>query len=675
MNDDEASEVLVGRSAPSTSGLVSLAKGWPAVIGLASVSEAEIGGDVEKVPESLYRFFAEEVFSSLGGAVQHALTTLSIAPLLDRELVTRLLGDELAELVCATAVGVGVLAEHGGQLELHPLARAYLEEHSGQAGVPYPETTVDACLDHYWKRHDWDAAFDVIARTSSLDRLDDLVRAALDELLETARLSTLRRWCDLASAASHESSAVSIARAELMLRRGRHIEAMVHAEAAATTEADLAFRALSVAGRAAHLASREEDALDLYRRSEAVARTESERRDAAWGQLMCLVELERPEAAELLRALDEEVRPGDVREVVRSATYRLAFQAKLGSLDLTDADLAAAVVHTVSDPLLVSSFQSAHSSVLGMAAQYDEALRVASEFLDTIERYRLDFARVYALCSACRATAGLRRWDEAEAYAHSALAIARDRRDEYAQQLCLFHLIRLQVQQGRHYDALRLPARVASDSLPAARAKTVSSRALVLAALGRVDEARRTVDEVRSLSSAVEPTVMVAAVDAMCALAGSDADAIEKVLELERVAFERGGLDVLVAAYRATPELLSVLLRASDRRDRLEELIVAAGDDYVAGALGHRLSDAADPRVRLSPRELDVYRLLAEGRTNKEIGRLLFIEVSTVKAHAHHIYDKLGVRSRRALAVRAALERAGQATSATRSSSESPSGS
>ena len=42
MNPDEAADVLAGRSGPSASGLVELANGWPAVIGLAGVSTAEI---------------------------------------------------------------------------------------------------------------------------------------------------------------------------------------------------------------------------------------------------------------------------------------------------------------------------------------------------------------------------------------------------------------------------------------------------------------------------------------------------------------------------------------------------------------------------------------------------------------------------------------------------------
>ena len=48
----------------------------------------------------------------------------------------------------------------------------------------------------------------------------------------------------------------------------------------------------------------------------------------------------------------------------------------------------------------------------------------------------------------------------------------------------------------------------------------------------------------------------------------------------------------------------------------------------------------------LSEREIEVLRLVARGLTNKDIAQTLFLSVQTVKTHLHHIFGKLGVRSR-----------------------------
>ena len=48
----------------------------------------------------------------------------------------------------------------------------------------------------------------------------------------------------------------------------------------------------------------------------------------------------------------------------------------------------------------------------------------------------------------------------------------------------------------------------------------------------------------------------------------------------------------------------------------------------------------------MTPRELEVLRLVAVGMSNAEIGAALFIAEGTVKIHVHHILSKFGVESR-----------------------------
>lgn len=48
----------------------------------------------------------------------------------------------------------------------------------------------------------------------------------------------------------------------------------------------------------------------------------------------------------------------------------------------------------------------------------------------------------------------------------------------------------------------------------------------------------------------------------------------------------------------------------------------------------------------LTPRELEVLKLIAEAQTSKQISELLFISVKTVERHRQNILDKLGMRDR-----------------------------
>jgi len=88
-----------------------------------------------------------------------------------------------------------------------------------------------------------------------------------------------------------------------------------------------------------------------------------------------------------------------------------------------------------------------------------------------------------------------------------------------------------------------------------------------------------------------------------------------------------------------------------------ETLSRGISPDYVAELLGALRNERKAPRPRAAPsptplieplseREIEVLELLADGLSNREIARKLFVTVGTVKWHLHNIYGKLGVRSR-----------------------------
>jgi ATP/maltotriose-dependent transcriptional regulator MalT len=55
----------------------------------------------------------------------------------------------------------------------------------------------------------------------------------------------------------------------------------------------------------------------------------------------------------------------------------------------------------------------------------------------------------------------------------------------------------------------------------------------------------------------------------------------------------------------------------------------------------------------LSERELEVLRLIADGRSNREIAEQLLLSVATVKWYLTHIYSKLGVQDQTLAIMRA----------------------
>jgi len=65
------------------------------------------------------------------------------------------------------------------------------------------------------------------------------------------------------------------------------------------------------------------------------------------------------------------------------------------------------------------------------------------------------------------------------------------------------------------------------------------------------------------------------------------------------------------------------------------------------------LSGRVQPERPLTPRELEVLRVLVTGRTYAATGEQLGIAGPTVQSFAHKIYEKLGVSGRQAAFVRA----------------------
>lgn len=141
----------------------------------------------------------------------------------------------------------------------------------------------------------------------------------------------------------------------------------------------------------------------------------------------------------------------------------------------------------------------------------------------------------------------------------------------------------------------------------------------------------------------------------------------------ERIVADHAGARVLVLTTFDVDDLAFAALRAgasgfllkSARPDELVDAIrtVAAGTAVVAPRVLRRMLDlfaphlpgrgevardeGLDPRLAaLTPRELDVLRLIAEGASNMEIAADLVVSETTVKTHVGSVFAKLGARDR-----------------------------
>lgn len=89
-----------------------------------------------------------------------------------------------------------------------------------------------------------------------------------------------------------------------------------------------------------------------------------------------------------------------------------------------------------------------------------------------------------------------------------------------------------------------------------------------------------------------------------------------------------------------------VLKGESGRDDLLACLrAVASGQTWIHPSAAARLAERMTA-PSLTPRETEVLRLMAAGKSNKEIGLSLDVAEGTVKVHVNHILEKLGVSGR-----------------------------
>jgi DNA-binding NarL/FixJ family response regulator len=136
---------------------------------------------------------------------------------------------------------------------------------------------------------------------------------------------------------------------------------------------------------------------------------------------------------------------------------------------------------------------------------------------------------------------------------------------------------------------------------------------------------------------------------------------------------EMGGVEAIRQLRRRTPSAHVIVLTTYDTENEVLAAIEAGATGYLlkdapredlvrAVRAAHRGESMLSPSVAgrligrarrpatdvISPREVEVLKLIAAGANNREAAAKLFISEATIKTHLVHVYEKLGVRDRAA---------------------------
>jgi DNA-binding NarL/FixJ family response regulator len=175
----------------------------------------------------------------------------------------------------------------------------------------------------------------------------------------------------------------------------------------------------------------------------------------------------------------------------------------------------------------------------------------------------------------------------------------------------------------------------------------------VLLGAGEVDTARAAADELAALASSVDTPLLhaVAGYAAGTVLLG-EGDAPAALVALRRACAGWLALEMPYDAARARVQIALTCRALGDHDAAGMERDAACATFERVGARPDlaRLSEPAGPgrRTPLTARECEVLRLVAAGRTNREIATTLVISEHTVARHVQNIFAKLDVGSRAA---------------------------
>jgi len=119
-------------------------------------------------------------------------------------------------------------------------------------------------------------------------------------------------------------------------------------------------------------------------------------------------------------------------------------------------------------------------------------------------------------------------------------------------------------------------------------------------------------------------------------------------LELRFIIFDHA-LEMYVGAIAVIFTALGIWLALKLTKPKIERVVVEK-EIYIEKQKEFIFNEAEMNRLGISKRELEVLQLMAEGLSNAEIAKRLFVSLNTIKTHASNLFFKLDA-SRRTQAI------------------------
>jgi DNA-binding NarL/FixJ family response regulator len=109
----------------------------------------------------------------------------------------------------------------------------------------------------------------------------------------------------------------------------------------------------------------------------------------------------------------------------------------------------------------------------------------------------------------------------------------------------------------------------------------------------------------------------------------------------------RAGASGYVLKHMGSQQIVGAIRRVLDGDSPLNQEVAMQLLIRLIEDIKHKEAEPRSPLpIPLSPRETEVLELLARGQSNQQIANNLYISLSTVKNHVHHIIEKLGASDR-----------------------------